>query len=270
MSAATISWHPRRALWLALALMLLLTAAPHLPRLPLAAILAWLLVVGWRLYLGLRQRPAPGGWTRLLLLLLATTAMVAQFGTLLGREAGSALLVLLLALKFLELKGPRDLNLLIFLAYFLLVVQLLFSQSVPTALYLLATTLVITSVWVAFSDPAGSRPLPASARLAGSMLLQALPLMLILFLLFPRIPGPLWNLPRDAHGGVTGLSNEMEPGRISALAQSEAVAFRVEFAGEIPAPALRYWRGPVFEQTDGRRWTPANPLREPEGFVPQP
>ncbi|MCW9058788.1 MAG: DUF3488 and transglutaminase-like domain-containing protein [Gammaproteobacteria bacterium] len=270
MSAATVPWHPRRALWLGLALMLLLTAAPHLLRLPLAATLAWLLVVGWRLNLGLRQRPAPGGWTRLLLLLLATTAMVVQFGTLLGREAGAALLVLLLALKFLELRGPRDLNLLIFLSYFLLVVQLLFSQSVPTALYLLATTLVITSVWVAFSDPAGSRPLPASARLAGSMLLQALPLMLILFLLFPRIPGPLWNLPRDAHSGVTGLSNEMEPGRISALAQSEAVAFRVEFAGEIPPPALRYWRGPVFEHTDGRRWTPGEPSREPEGFVPLP
>jgi transglutaminase-like putative cysteine protease len=249
--------------------MLLLAAGPHLLRLPLPATLAWLLVVGWRLQRGLQQHPAPGGWTRLLLLMLATLAMLAQFGTLLGREAGSALLVLLLALKFLELKGPRDVNLLVFLCYFLLVVQLLFSQSIPTAVYLLATTLVITSVWVDFSDPGGGRPLLPAVRLAGTMLLQALPLMLILFLLFPRIPGPLWNLPRDAHGGVTGLSNEMEPGRISELAQSEAVAFRVSFSGAIPPPALRYWRGPVFEQTDGRRWTPA-PESPTQPFQPRP
>ncbi|MCA1806187.1 MAG: DUF3488 and transglutaminase-like domain-containing protein [Xanthomonadaceae bacterium] len=271
MSAAAIHhWHPRRALWWGLALMLLLAAGPHLPRLPLPATLAWFLVVGWRLHLGLRQRPPPGGWTRLLLLLLATAALLAQFGTLLGREAGSALLVLLLALKFLELKNPRDVSLLVFLAYFLLSVQLLFDQSMASALYLTVAALVITAVWVEFSDPAGQRPLDRSLRLAGVMLLQALPLMLILFLLFPRIPGPLWNLPRDAHGGVTGLSNEMEPGRISSLAQSDAVAFRVTFDGEIPPPALRYWRGPVFEHTDGRRWTPAEVPRDAGDFIPRP
>ena len=267
---AVRAWHPRRALWWGLALMLLLAAGPHLLRLPLPATLAWFLVVSWRLHLGLRQRPPPGGWTRLLLLLLASVALLSQFGTLLGREAGSALLVLLLALKFLELKNPRDVSLLVFLAYFLLSAQLLFSQTMPTSLYLLATALVITAVWVEFSDPAGGRPLDRSLRLAGMMLLQALPLMLILFLLFPRIPGPLWNLPRDAHSGVTGLSNEMEPGRISQLATSDAVAFRVEFDGDLPPPALRYWRGPVFEHTDGRRWTPAETGRDPEPFSPRP
>jgi transglutaminase-like putative cysteine protease len=268
--SATRPWLPRRALWWGLALMLLLAAGPHLLRLPLPAALAWFLVVGWRLRLGLRQHPPPGGWTRLLLLLLASVALLAQFGTLLGREAGAALLVLLLALKFLELKTPRDLSLLVFLAYFLLSVQLLFDQSLPGALYLSVAALVITAVWVEFSDPAGGRPLGRSLRLAGVMLLQALPLMLILFLLFPRIPGPLWNLPRDAHGGVTGLSNEMEPGRISRLAQSDAVAFRVEFDGDPPPPALRYWRGPVFEHTDGRRWSPAEAPHDSGDFVPRP
>ena len=262
-------WHPRRSLWLGLGLMLLLAAAPHLPRLPLPAALAWCLVVGWRLYLGLRQRPPPGRWTRLLLLLLTSLVLWAQFGTLLGREAGSSLLVLLLALKFLELKGHRDVSLLVFLAYFLLLVQLLFDQSPLTAGYLLVTALLITTLWVEFSDPTG-QPLRQSLRLAGTLLLQALPLMLVLFLLFPRIPGPLWNLPRDAHGAVTGLSNEMEPGRISALAQSEAVAFRVSFEGEVPPPAQRYWRGPVLDWTDGRRWTPAGAGDDGQGFAPRP
>jgi transglutaminase-like putative cysteine protease len=79
--------------------------------------------------------------------------------------------------------------------------------------------------------------------------------MLVLFVLFPRIPGPLWGLPKDAWSGVTGLSDDMSPGNISSLSQSDAVAFRVTFRGEPPPPAQRYWRGPVLDVTNGRRWS---------------
>jgi hypothetical protein len=48
------------------------------------------------------------------------------------------------------------------------------------------------------------------------LLLQALPFMLILYLLFPRVTGPLWGLPQDAHAGLSGLSEQMSPGSISA------------------------------------------------------
>lgn len=80
--------------------------------------------------------------------------------------------------------------------------------------------------------------------------------MLLLFVLFPRIPGPIWGLPKDAHGGVTGLSDSMNPGSISDLGQSDAVAFRASFeGGEMPPANRLYWRGPVLWDTDGRRWT---------------
>jgi len=88
------------------------------------------------------------------------------------------------------------------------------------------------------------------------MIAQAVPLMLVLFLLFPRIPGPLWGLPKDASSAVTGLSNDMSPGSISNLIISDQVAFRVRFKGKPPAHTDLYWRGPVFSYYDGKKWTP--------------
>ena len=41
-------------------------------------------------------------------------------------------------------------------------------------------------------------------RLAGTLLVQSLPFMLILFVLFPRVSGPLWGLPSDAYSGMKG------------------------------------------------------------------
>src|SRR5690606_6855412 len=88
----------------------------------------------------------------------------------------------------------------------------------------------------------------------------ALPLTAILFVLVPRIEGPLWRLPGDAQAGRSGLSNTMSPGNISSLAMSDAIAFRVKFADEVPARQALYWRGPVLGHFDGRNWTPLPPF----------
>jgi transglutaminase-like putative cysteine protease len=92
-------------------------------------------------------------------------------------------------------------------------------------------------------------------RLASILLAQAAPLMLVLFLFFPRIEGPVWGLPEDAWTGMTGLSDNMSPGTISQLVQSEAPAFRARFTRRTPRPEQRYWRGPVLWRTDGRTWS---------------
>ena len=87
------------------------------------------------------------------------------------------------------------------------------------------------------------------------LLLQALPLTLILFILFPRVQGPLWGLPQDAYAS-SGLDDKMSPGSISRLSLSEAVAFRVSYDGKPPPRNPMYWRGPVLWEFDGRTWTP--------------
>jgi transglutaminase-like putative cysteine protease len=149
----------------------------------------------------------------------------------------------------------RDGMLLIFLGYFLIITNFLYSQTITTGLYMLVCTWVITSTMIGLHYSRREPPLAARFRAAGVLLAQSTPLMLVLFLLFPRVTGPLWGLPQDAYGGATGLSETMAPGSISNLILSDAVAFRVKFDGSVPQPKQLYWRGPVMWDFDGRTWT---------------
>lgn len=236
-----------------------LVVMPHVPRLPWWLALPAAAVMLFRLLMLRRQ----GGHARLRgllpLLTLATAAAVyLHYHTLLGRDAGVALLVSMLLLKLLEVHTTRDALLVVFLGYFVVITNFLFTQSIMIACYMFATTLVITATLAVIARRGTPRPVRAQLRLSGVLLAQAVPLMLVLFVFFPRIAGPGWGLPKDSSAGMTGLSDSMTPGAISALAQSDAVAFRVKFDGTAPAAALRYWRGPVLWHTDGRRWTPGH------------
>jgi len=238
--------------WLLLALAAII--GPHLLHLPFWIGIGTALLGGWALLASRRNWRPPGRLARLALVLMAATAVYLHFGTLLGRDAGVALVVLLAALKLLELHDRRDVMLLGFLGYFLVVTNFLYSQSVPTALFMLLAVLLLTSALIAASDPKpGLLPL-ARLRTAGVLLLQGLPVMLMLFVLFPRVPGPLWQLPKDAHSGVTGLGDTMSPGSINQLIRSSAVTFRVRFEGDMPTRDQLYWRGPVLWHYDGRTW----------------
>lgn len=174
----------------------------------------------------------PNRWILILVTLAGTAGVFLQYRTLFGQRAGVALLLIFLALKQLEARSPRDGIAIIFLAYFLTLTQFFEDQSIPIAATMLATLLVATAALAALTD-ARISPLPLLRR-AGIMLLQAVPFMLILFVLFPRVSGPLWGLPTDAYSGLSGLSDNMSPGSINNLIQSDAIAFRVKFAADAP------------------------------------
>lgn len=226
---------------------------PHVPRLPvwLSAVLA--VLFAWRFFMVRRAWPAPNRWWRWSLIALLVFLLYRQYGTLFGRDAGSALLAAMLALKFLELQRLRDYVLGVLLVYFLIVLGFLYSQAMWLVVYLVAVFVLTTATLVRLAVP-GARARFA-LRLAGVLMLQALPLMLAMHLLFPRLQGALWGLPHDAHAGLTGISEEMYPGSIHELSLSEDVAFRAHFQGAVPPPAQRYWRALVLWNTDGRRWT---------------
>jgi len=233
---------------------LALAAAPHASHLPTWVTGATALFLLWRLYLSWQQAPLPPRW---LVLLVATAALAGVYlnqRTLFGREAGVTLLVMLLALKLMEMRTLRDVHVVTFLAYFLTLTNFFYSQTVFTAILMLATVVVITASLVGFNAPQCRAP--EIFRVAGTLLAQAGPVMLLLFFFFPRVPGPLWGMPQDAFAAVTGLSDTMSPGAISRLSQSDAIAFRVKFEGEPPPRAQRYWRGPVFWEFDGKTWRP--------------
>ncbi|MFZ2853409.1 MAG: DUF3488 and transglutaminase-like domain-containing protein [Rhodocyclaceae bacterium] len=230
----------------------LASAGPHVEHLPLWLSLLVCLLLAWRAWLWHSRRPLPKRWPLALLVAAGVGGIGWQFNTLFGRDAGVALLFLFMALKPMEMKTRRDALVVVMLGYFLLLTHYFYSQGIPTGLWLLATTSLLTATLIRLHG--GAQPIVRIARYAGLLMAQAMPFMLILYLLFPRIPGPLWGLPQDAHAGLSGLSDTMTPGSLSRLIQSGTIAFRTTFSGSIPAQENLYWRGPVFTEYDGQTW----------------
>jgi len=234
---------------------LLLAFIPHLAHLPATLVLFSIFLLGWRLAYELRLFRLPTRLVRLLLTLAALIITFTAFHTLFGRQAGIGLLVVMLCLKLLEMKTDRDTVVAIGLGYFVVITVFFFNQSIFIGLYMLVVVVLLTTALTAHSREGVKTLGSQNLKLACTMLLQAAPLMLILFVLFPRIPGPLWNLPSDNFGSTTGLSDSMSPGKINQLSNDDSVAFRVQFEDEIPPPHQRYWRGPVFTYFDGKTWS---------------
>lgn len=241
-----------------LLLSILMVAAPHVGHLPpwVSALCAALLC--WRAYLTHSANPLPPRWLLTAITIAGAGGILIEYHTLFGREAGVTLLILLTALKFMELRSPRDAMVLIYLACFIVITNFFYSQSIPTALYMLATLLVIVTTWVHLHGQ--SIALGPRLKIAGTLLLQAIPLTLVLFVLFPRVQGPLWGLPQDAFA-TSGLDDKMSPGSLSRLSLSDEVAFRVVYHGAPPRRDQMYWRGPVLWDFDGRTWTPGRTAR---------
>ncbi len=250
----------RRLNWLCACLALVL--APHSLRLPIwvSAIFVGLCI--WRLHNARRGDILPSRWPVVFICLAILPGVYFSYGTLTGRSAGVALLALLAGIKLLEARSLRDAYVLSFLGFFLVITHFLYDQSIATGAYFLVVVVIMTASLNSFTDSGSSAQVLQHLRRAALYVAQALPLMLILFVLFPRIPGPFWNLPKDAasSSATTGLGDELRPGSISNLSQSAAVAFRVRFDGPLPPVEQLYWRGPVYTATDGKRWSVGKPV----------
>lgn len=244
-----------RLAWLWLAGALALVVMPHLLRLPPWLGLLCIATIGWRLLRDLRGWALPGPWLRFFFTLGGMGAVFASYGTLFGPEPGVALLTVMLTMKLMEMRGLRDATVVILLAYFLVATGFLFNQSIANGIYLFLAVAVLTATLVVLNHPAAESRLAGQyLRRAADLLLQAVPLMIILFVLFPRVSGSIWGISVQSSGTRTGLSDTMSIGDVSQLAESSEVAFRVEFVGTPPAHDRLYWRGPVLWYTDGRRW----------------
>lgn len=247
-----------KALTYGLLLSILMVIAPHAEHLPPWVSMVCAALLLWRAYLTYRGDPLPKRWLLTLITLASLAGIASDFHTLFGREVGVTLLMLLATLKLMELRTARDAMALIYLACFIIITNFFYSQSIPTALYMLATLFVIAATWVHLQ--AERCAFQARLRIAAILLLQAIPLTLILFVLFPRVQGPLWGLPQDAYAS-SGLDDKMSPGSLSRLSLSEAVAFRVSYTGKPPRREQMYWRGPVLWDFDGRTWTPGRTMQ---------
>lgn len=233
-------------------------AAPHALHLP-----PWVSVVAallglYRLLAQRRHWRVLRGYTLTALGLGAIAGVLAAFHTLNGTEAGTSLLLLLVMLKLMECKGLRDYFLVVVVAYFLGIANFLYDQTIQLALYMVPAVLITTMAMLNVAHPDPERRLGTSLRSTARLLLPAIPMAAVLFLLFPRISGPLWGFGSQKHAGVTGLSSSMSPGDLSELAQSDEIAFHAKFDGVPPPRSEMYWRALVLHDYDGKTWSSGN------------
>ncbi|MGN6701823.1 MAG: transglutaminase TgpA family protein [Burkholderiaceae bacterium] len=231
----------------------LLVLLPHARHLPLWASATAAALLAWRGWITWRGNRMPPRWLLLPIALGAMGGVFATHGTLVGRDAGVTMLALLLAFKLLEMHARRDLFVVVFLAFFLMLTTFFYAQTMLTALAIVCAVIAILAAQLSFQYGPSAPPLGRRLRFAARIVLLAAPLTVVMFLLFPRVEGPLWGTPGGGGSG-TGLSDTMSPGSIAHLALSDDIAFQVQFADPPPPKALRYWRGAVLSDYDGRTW----------------
>ncbi|MFI3185372.1 MAG: DUF3488 and transglutaminase-like domain-containing protein [Methylococcaceae bacterium] len=235
---------------------------PHIYHLPAAVFAFFCLLLSWRFIGVWKPSYLPGKPVIFLLAVCAIALLYSQHQGLFGRDAGTNLFITALGLKLLEIKTQRDLYLITYLAFIVAASQFLYEQSILMAAYILLVCCALLATLVSIN----SRKTQTLAALKTALLItvQALPIAVTLFILFPRLVAPHWLLLNDPHQARSGLSDSMEPGSISELVKSFEPVFRVKFTGALPPPKQRYWRGPVLSDTDGKRWTQST-IQKPLG-----
>jgi transglutaminase-like putative cysteine protease len=238
------------------------TVLPHVPHLPIWCSLLTLVVLLWRAKLALSNAALPGRWVLVGVLLVAAGLTYYSFRTLLGKEPGVTMAVVLMALKTLELRARRDAFVVFFLGFFLVLTHFLYSQSLAVAAAMLVAVWGLLTALVLAHMPVGQPSLRIASSLAMRTALLGAPVMVLLFVLFPRI-GPLWGVPQDGTSS-TGLSNSMRMGSVAEVAADDSIALRVRFSGAVPPPEAMYFRGPVLSSFDGTEWRTAPARLETE------
>ncbi|HYA38974.1 MAG TPA: DUF3488 and transglutaminase-like domain-containing protein [Candidatus Methylomirabilis sp.] len=252
-----------------------LAVAPHALEAPPWVVAVFVAGATWRYLCERLFWPRPGRLVRTAIMLLIFVAVFRQYHSPLGRDPGMALFITLLGLKFLEIKTARDYVVSLFLYYLVILGSFLYSQSLWLGAWALLAVTTATAALMHLVQPAGLS-LASRLRLSTIMLVKALPLMIVVYLLFPRISGTLWGLPADAYSGLTGMPDAIQPGSIRSLSQSSEIAFRAAFDGVPPPLRELYWRGLVLEQTNGHGWNripaptateiPFEPRGEPQHY----
>jgi transglutaminase-like putative cysteine protease len=245
LAAGTHSPQVRAALpWLLASLGLTMTTL--VGQVPIWTLIVFAGCAGWRQWLERRGGALPSMAWRLAVFLPSVAGVFLVYGTHPGAQGMLALLATLLSLKMLELRSPRDLIIVALLGYFMVLSAFFYDQSLALSLYLCVAVLLNTVALIRCHG--GSRPLWSTLRLALGMGLQALPLVVLLFVIFPRLQGTFFRRLGGATTGLTGMNEHLEPGSFNSLVQSEQPVFRVKIVGgEGPALRYLYWRGLVLD-----------------------
>ena len=170
----------------------LVVIGPHVPGLPLWittwCILMWAytlvrLKTGW---------PLPGPLVRYLLTFLAIFGLLANYRFTIGGDAFVGLMSLMAAIKPFEMPTHRHKMITILLVYFIIITSLFRSDAFFMVLYMFFSVFVTTTAMIRINAP--DSDFNTSRNLSATILTQAIPLVIILFLVFPRLPDSLFGL----------------------------------------------------------------------------
>lgn len=235
-----------------------LITLPHAWHIPPLLIGFFGLVWLWRLLAISRPAWLPNRLALFGLTLAGIGLVYSQYRGIFGRDAGTGLFVVALGLKLLEIQSKRDVYVIVYLAFIVAATQFLYEESILMALYILLVCAVLLATLIT-QNSVTPQTVPA-LKTAATLVLQALPIATVLFVLFPRLEAPRWSWLDADNQAKSGLSDTLEPGSIAELSLSPELVFRVKFDGELPPPALRYWRGPIYAHFDGSVWKAAPAL----------
>jgi transglutaminase-like putative cysteine protease len=256
---------PSRTLFCWLIGAFLLTLLPHVGQLPGWLTLSILAATALRCVAEWKRWPLPTTTSTGVVAACLLGGICLQYNTILGHEAGTPFMAGLLAIKFYELRGPRDVTLIIFSSFFVVMSALLFSQAIELFVYCLIMMWLLTGILLrTYMGDRDDHRLLRILRNGSLIFVQALPLALLLFFFFPRYAG---RFPISFNDTVTGLSDHVSPGSIAQLANDDSPVLRVKFPGNrAPTPETIYWRAIVLWHFDGATWT-RGPRLKPGGII---
>ncbi len=230
--------------------------AQHLEHLPVWTLALAGAVLLWRILEYRGAVPFPPWPLKAVFVASCVAGLVTSYRSLLGLEPMVAMLIAGFGLKLIEMHHKRDAFVLIYLAYFASAINCVFTQDILDFGLVLLTYVIATTALVSINQSKDQRFSAGPSLIALRILATSLPLMLVIFLVMPRL-GTFWSIPTPKYQARTGVGDTMSPGDFSRLVGSDKLAFRARFDGEVPNLDMLYWRGLVFSRFDGREWAQA-------------
>ena len=229
--------------------------APHAAglRLPVGVILLCVCCGLWRIMVYQGRCSYLGRWAKVFIVFGGIVGVGFGYRTFMGLDPWVGLLVTAFALKLLEMHNKRDAYVVILLGYFVALTEFLYEQSIPYTYYMLLVVTMITAALIGLNQTRSHLKPVVTFKLASVLLLQSIPLMIVLFLLFPRL-APLWTVPLNSSIARTGVTDVLSMGNIAQLTQDDSLAFRATFEGGVPSTEKLYWRVLVLSAFDDNTW----------------
>lgn len=232
---------------------IIVACLPHISYQPASVIAISGFCLGWRIAFLLKWIPAPPKFVQLVIAAAALGLILHGEHYNLGRDSGISLLIAALAIKQIQTYDELNVHFSVCLVLFVAASVFLYDHSL-FAFLCVGHAVVFVALALHTHVATQSNKQSQSYGAVAKLLFYATPLSLSLFFLTPSFDGPLWELPNDAYQAQTGLSDEMSPGKISSLLESEEVAFRVTFDQRPGDIESLYWRGPVLTYFNGWTW----------------